>query len=362
MKNIWRKKIRTALTVLGISIGVATIVVFGLVISGMEEMMGGFLKPGGIDFSIAKAGSADLIVSFLSDEQVKKIKNVEGVEEIAPYVMTITPLGKNPYFIIGGIEVGKLDLVGVKITEGRPYSNSEEMIIGKIAAKNKNLKVGDNIEINQNKYKITGIFESGISYQDAGSITTIKESQRIQGITDKVNMVMVKVDKKYDIKEVAKEVEKADLEFVSIVELGDIDNVDQGMKAIGALSWAVSLLAIIIGGIGVMNTIIISVFERTREIGILRAVGWKRWRVVLMILGESFIMGILAAIVGSLIGLLLIWLVMQTELGESWLQIEYESIIFVRALAVSLLVVLIGAVYPSYKASKFQPTEALRYE
>jgi putative ABC transport system permease protein len=361
-KNIWRHKIRTLLTVFGISIGIATIVVFGLVTSGLEEMIGGMIKPGKTDFTVAKASAADFIVSFLSNEQVEKVKNAEGVEETASYVMSLAPLGGNPYFVIGGMDADKIDLTGGKIIEGKAYTNDQEIIIGKITAKNKNLKVGDKLELNKKKYLITGIFESGISFQDSGALGTVTEAQKIQGVTDKVTMVMAKVKKGYNIKEVAKKIEKEDPGLVSIVDLEDFDAVDQGRKIMNATSWIISLLAIIIGGIGVMNTIIMSVFERTHEIGVLRALGWHRSRVILMILGESILLGILAVIIGITIGFVLIWLVMQTEIGQSWLQIRYEPIIFIRALAVSLVVVLIGACYPAYKASRLQPTEALRYE
>lgn len=361
-KNIWRNKIRTLLTVLGVSIGIATIVVFGLATSGLKESITQMIKPGKIDFTVAKASAADLIVSFLSKEQIDQIKNVPGVKEVVPYVLTIISSGGNPYFVIGGLEVNKLELAGAEIIEGRAYDNADEVIIGKIAIKNKNLKIGDLIELNKKNYKIVGVFESGVTYQDSGVITTIQESQRIQGITDKVTMVMVKVADNYNVKEVARKVEETDKDFISIINLEDYNTVDQGAKAMDAVSWAISLLAIVIGGIGVMNTIIMSVFERTREIGVLRAIGWKRRQIITMILSESIIIGILAAVIGIIMGLALIWLVMQSEIGKSWLKINYDIIIFTRALIVSLLVVLGGSVYPSFKASKLKPTEALRYE
>lgn len=361
-KNIWRHKIRTILTVFGISIGIATIVIFGLIISGLEEAMGTYLKPGKTDFTVAKSGSADLILSYLDKEQVRKIKNTDGVEIIVPYVMAMVPSGKNPFFFVSGIEADKLEFVGAKITEGRVYKNDNEVIVGKITVKNKNLKIGNEILLNQKNYKIVGIFESGMQYQDSGAFMALAEAQRLQGISEMVNIVLVKVKNGFDVKEVAKKVEVSDKNLLAIMDLADIETIDQGTKMSNSISWTISLLAVIIGAIGVMNTIIMSVFERTREIGVLRAVGWGRLRIIKMILCESALIGVLAAIVGTLFGLAVVWAIMNTEIGRSWIVVRYEFIIFIRAFIVSLGVVLLGSVYPAYKASRLLPTEALRHE
>lgn len=361
-KNILRHRIRTILTILGISIGIATIIVFGLISSGLEDAIGGILRPGKADFTVVKAGSADIVLSFLDADKVEKIRNIEGVEEIIPFVFTITPVGSNPYFIVGGLDVDQLDMFGLKVIEGSAYSNNDEVIIGKIVARNKNLGVGDRIELNKKNYKITGIFESGISYYDSGSATTIEEAQRLQGITDKVNLVSVVVSEDYDIREVADRVDASDDELTAVVDVADYEAVDQGAKITNNITLAISILAVVIGAFGVMNTIIMSVFERTREIGVLRAVGWHRRRIVFMIIGESMLIGILAGVVGSLIGVGIIWFLGTTELGQAWLAVRYEPIIFVRALLVSLGVVLFGSIYPAFRAARLRPTEALKYE
>lgn len=361
-KNVWRHRTRTLMTVLGISIGIATIVVFGLIASGMRGMFGDLIKPGKTDFTVAKADSIDMIVSFLTPEQNQTIQNVPGVAQTIPYVMGLAGVGGNPYFLIGGIEASQLKLVGGNIIEGRAYENDNEIIIGKITAKNHKLKVGDHFTINNKQYDITGIFESGITYQDSGAITTITEAQRIQGVKDQYTVIMVKTKEGSDVSEVAKAVEASDKNFVSIIDINDFNAADQQLKMIDGVSWAISLLAIIIGGIGVMNTIIMSIFERVREIGVLRAIGWKKYRILMMIMGESIIIGILSAIIGIFLGIAIVLIIMQTEIGKSWLNIDYQPIVFIRAIAVSLIVVILGAIYPAYKASKLQPTEALRYE
>lgn len=361
-KNIWRHRIRTILTTLGISIGIATIVVFGLISSGLEDTIGGLIRPGKADFTVAKAGSADVVLSFIDSQKIDRIRNVKGVKEVIPFVFTIAPLDGNPYFIIAGLDADKLDVYGIKVTQGIAYSNNDEVIIGKITARNKNLKVGDKIKIHNKPYQITGIFESGVSYYDSGSATTVKEAQRLQGITDKVNLISVVVGEGYDVREVANQVEKTDKELTAVVDLSDYEAIDQGTNITNQITLAISILAIVIGAFGVMNTIIMSVFERTREIGVLRAVGWHRRRVVVMILSESALMGVFAAILGSLLGVGIIWLLGQTELGEAWLAVRYEPIIFIRALLVSLGVVVFGSIYPAIRAALLHPTEALKYE
>jgi putative ABC transport system permease protein len=333
-----------------------------MVTDGLKQSVNGSMKAGNTDFSVAKAGSADLLMSFLKQEQADKIANVEGVEDIAPYVMTVTALGTNPYFIIGGLDESKIDLAGGKIIEGRAYQNNSEIILGKIAARNLNVKVGGQLELNKKKYDVVGIFESGITMQDGGSLTTVAESQSIQGIRDQYNLVFVKAKKNYDIKKVAENIENSDKDFISIIDQEDVNKVETGMPIIDDISVAISILAVVIGGIGVMNTIIMSVFERTREIGVLRAIGWKRKRIMAMIMCESFFIGLLSAICGIALGLAVIFIVMQTSMGKSWLTMNYDPNILIQAVVVSFCVVFIGAIYPAYKASKLQPTEALRYE
>ena len=362
LKNIWRHRTRTLLTVIGISVGVATIVIFGLVTDGFKKTLTTTMKMGKTDFSVAKAGATDFVMSFLKDEQIQKIKNIDGVSEIAPYVMTVVAVDGNPFFIVGGIDVKKLDLAGVRIIEGRVYQNDNETIIGKITQKNKKLKVGDSIKINDKDYKIVGVFESGVTMQDGGVAVSTKEAQRLQGIPNQYNLVFVKVKDDYKVRDVADRIEKSNTEFTAVVDEGDIGSVEAAMPILEDMSLAITILAIVIGGISVMNTVFMSVFERTREIGVLRAIGWKRKKVLFMILSESVVIGIVSTIIGLALGILITYGAKQTDMGSAWLDIDLTASIFVRATVVSLGMVILGSIYPAIRASNLQPTEALRYE
>lgn len=363
IKNLFNRKIRTILTIIGISIGIATIIIFGMVTNGLKNSMTMALQPGTADFTVAKADVADMILSVISQEQLATIKKTPGVKSVVPYVMAIAPYKNNPYFIIGGIDKKDIGLLGAQITEGRIYQDDSEIAIGRIAAKNYGLKVSDNITLNNKMYTIVGIFESGITMQDGGAAATIQETQRLNSFTEnQVSMAMVTILAGYEPHGVADQVEIADPKLLSIVDMKDFGSLDQGLDIIDSVSWAISALAMVIGGIGVMNTIIMSVFERTREIGVLRAVGWKRKRIMGMILGEAVFIALASAVLGTLLGLGIVWLVTQTDMGQSWLDISLKTTVFLQALLVALCVVIIGAAYPAYRASRFSPMEALRYE
>ncbi|MFA5134884.1 MAG: FtsX-like permease family protein [Patescibacteria group bacterium] len=363
LKNLFSRKTRTVLTIVGISIGIATIVIFGMVTNGLKNSMGTALRPGSADFTIAKADATDMILSVLTTEQISTIESTAGVETVVPYVMAMAEYGGNPYFIMSGIDPQYASVLGATIIEGRMYQNENEIALGRIAAKNYGLAVNGTMAINGKAYSIVGIFESGVTMQDGGAAITIKEAQRINSMQEgQVSMAMVKVKPGLEPRAVADEIEKADSGLIGIVDVDDFNSIDQGLNIVDSVSWAISALAMVIGGVGVMNTIIMSVFERTREIGVLRAVGWKRKRIMMMILGEAIFIALASTVLGALLGLGMVWLTMQTNMGKSWLDISLEPTVFLQALLVALVVVIIGAVYPSYRASRFSPMEALRYE
>jgi putative ABC transport system permease protein len=126
--------------------------------------------------------------------------------------------------------------------------------------------------------------------------------------------------------------------------------------------WIVSLLALIVGGIGVTNTMAMSVFERTREIGILRAVGWSGRRVGVMIVSEAVAICLLALAVGCALGVLAAALFVGRSGLSGLISPTYTATTFVWGLAFALAVGVIGALYPTWRAVRLAPIAALRHE
>jgi putative ABC transport system permease protein len=161
---------------------------------------------------------------------------------------------------------------------------------------------------------------------------------------------------------VKKAVEASSDRFAAISTADEYASVDQGMKVLDAANLAISLLAVVIGAIGVMNTMIMSVFERTREIGILRAVGWRGARIVRMVLSESLILCLVATVVGVAAGIAATRAVLLVPAISTFLEPAYPPAIFVRALVIAVGVALAGALYPALRAVRLSPMEALRHE
>jgi putative ABC transport system permease protein len=124
----------------------------------------------------------------------------------------------------------------------------------------------------------------------------------------------------------------------------------------------ISILAIAVGGVSVLNTMLMSVLERTREIGVLRALGWRRRRVLGLVVQESLILAELGGAAGVLVAFGLSALLRALPMiGESMLA-DWAPAVFLRAVAVATLLGLVGGLYPAYRATRLQPIEALRYE
>jgi putative ABC transport system permease protein len=240
--------------------------------------------------------------------------------------------------------------------------DKDKVILGKIASGTLKKKVGDKIQISGNTYQIVGIFESGVVYYDGGAIAPLDIAQKLAKKDDGVTSFYVKLKKGSNIEKVGREIERRFPDMAVIKSVEEYGKVDEGFEIIDAAAWIISMLAIVVGGIGVMNTMVMSVYERTREIGILRAVGWKKRRVLTMILGEAFLLSIVSSITGSLLGIVAVSLILRFPVVRGLIEPSYSTGLFVRALIVALTVGLLGVLYPAYRAVRILPMEALRYE
>ncbi|WP_231624198.1 ABC transporter permease [Methanobrevibacter arboriphilus] len=319
----------------------------------------------------------------LNESYIDTLANISGVSSVAG-VLSITDtsssesqginsgsrgeFGPMSGLSLNGINRDKLSLVGIKDVNGSFFKEgTNEVILGKSAAESQNKTIGDNITIASTNFKITGIFETGSIMTDSGGAYT--SLSKLQNITDSnyVNQILIKTTEGANDTTISENIEKKyggdDLSTITAEEQAEMLN-----NAIGILdmaSLAISALAILIGGIGIINTMIMVVYERTKEIGVLKAVGWTSNRVLGMILGETLVLTLVSGVVGTIFGILMSEIgirLLGSGPGSDMFSLAYTANTFILAFGVAILVGIIGGIYPAYRASKLAPTEALRYE
>jgi putative ABC transport system permease protein len=193
-------------------------------------------------------------------------------------------------------------------------------------------------------------------------VLPIRTVESLSGRPAELTSIGVNVKLGYPVRTVAQRLERRFPGVASITEPGQAIKVDTSSRLLISTGWIVSALALIVGGIGVTNTMAMSVYERTRELGILRAVGWPSRRVAGMILAETVAICLLALAVGCGLGVLAARLFISRSALADLISPVYGVGTFAWGIAFALGVGVAGALYPAWRAVRLTPVEALRHE
>ncbi|WP_458402911.1 ABC transporter permease [Methanobrevibacter sp.] len=362
LKNPFRRKTSAVLAIVGIAIGIIVIVALGGITEGLVNTFEETIHAGGADFQVSgkETGDSAYGTNTINASWTDKIASVEGVDEAYPIYVVLTSVGDEYMNTLIGIDSNGTSLADISMKEGRIFEdNSSEVILGEIYAEDNNYSVGDSIEIDGEDFEVVGIYETGDQNMAGGVFTSISKVGEIMDDEDSISNIYVKVEKGADAQEVADRIDaRYGDNITTVTSVMEMTQMADMLNTLQGSTWAISLLAIVVGGLGIINTMLMSVFERTREIGVLKAVGWSNRRILLMIVGESMVITLVSAIIGSLIGFLGCTL-LGPQMGIDPL---FTPKIFVQAFSIAVVVGIIGGLYPAIKAIRLPPTEALRYE
>jgi putative ABC transport system permease protein len=367
LRNLLRQKIRTALTVLGMSIGITAVVALGIITESALSATADLFTAGGSDFAIGRAGSSDLTFSILTEDDLNDVEAYDEVDHVTPVLMAFARVGSNPYFAQIGIRPTDLDYFDAPLVEGRRLEEgaSREVMLGDQAASDLGAEIGETVIMRKNPeepFTVVGIYNSGTTYLDGGALLSLEDIQELENKQGLYSLFFVRAKPGVDIQTLADQIEADHEALATLVEIGDIGEVDQGLEIMNAINLGITILAVFIGGIAVMNTMVMAVFERTREFGILRAVGWRTRRILQMVLGESLVLCLIASVLGSAVAVLLTRFIVLIPTIRAFITPEYPLEVFLRGFAIGLAVAVLGALYPAYRAASFSPAQAIRYE
>lgn len=393
IKNLRTRQLRSWLTILGIVIGVFLIMSLLSLSQGLEATVLNQLKAVGTDIVMIMPGNiSDIITTMmgdaeLTDEDLNIIKKTEGVQAVLPNVYKAELAkyrDKTKSIILTGMDLrNSLDIykndIGLKIAEGRwPVPGRREVVVGSLVPTDvfSGLKINTTTTIKGRQFEVVGILKSRGSKQDDLMFgVDMNIYQNITGERKGAPQAVAKIASGYSVDQVAKNI-KTNLEenakrragqqgesaysVLTSEALGSI--VGNIMGIIQVVVFAFGSIAVLVGGIGIMNTMYTSVRERTKEIGILKAVGAKNSTIVLIFLIESGIIGLIGGIGGIIPGIGLAKLIQAFGQIHPVLYIEASVTpgIIIFGLLFSFGVGCLSGFFPARSAAKLKPVEALR--
>ncbi len=361
-RGLTRRPIRTGLTLGGIAIGIAAVVALVGLSGGYESSIRKQLDVIGIDMIVANMGGS--MVPKMFDARIEEeIAKIPKVKETTTVLMQMVGVENMDMVMISGREWGSFTWEKLKLVKGRmPHDGNEPaVVLGMTLAELMDKKVGDTVQIDNTELNVVGIVDGQAGAENGAIILSLSVMQKATLNEGKVNIIDVRFapgTTDADIQNIIASVKRA---FPQGKGLPARDAVEgsQGFKMARAMSWSTSTLAIVVGVFGVMNTMLMTVFERTHEIGILLAVGWKKRRVMNMVLAESALLGLLGGIVGVAFGLLGVKLLQQVPSIKGLLEPDLSPKLMVVAVAISVVVGLISGLYPAWRASRMSPSVAI---
>ena len=365
-RNLSRRGVRTTLTIVGLAVGVSAVVSLLGIAWGFERSFMAIYESKGIDLIVVKAGSGDPLTSNLDIGLVDKIKAVPGVKDAAGSLTDLVSFEEAnlPRVITNGWMPGDPLFKGIRVLEGQTLKNGEPqtVMLGRVLAMNLQKKVGDPITLMEEPFKVVGVYESGSPFENGGLIVPLKTLQRLM-LRDFVSGIVVSVDATdpAKIKAIGKDIERA-VGGVAAAPARDFVQGDNQIRLVNTMAWATTIIAMILGSVGVLNTMLMTVFERTREIGILRALGWRRNRVLALILGEAAAQGVIGSTLGVALGYLSVKAFSRSSTASLFISSDLSPAALGLGLLMGLALSLIGGFYPAFRASRLEPSEAIRHD
>jgi putative ABC transport system permease protein len=368
-KNIMRQRTRTILTTLGILIGIGAIVALGSIAEGLDAAVQGSLEltAGKITVMDAESGIFGMGGELTLDD-VELIEGLSGVKEVVPmnwYAASIE-IFQGPEWVAVGVPPDKIEyLIGenTEFDEGREFDEGESgvAVVGKTISERYDVHIGDTWEIGEEEFEIVGVTEeTGISDIDTSIAVPFDDMQDILG-SEEFQMIYVIPDDVKDTEKVAEEIEDASDKFNALTSQELARQASAIVDQIRIFTFGIGAIAAFVGGLGVMNTMIMAVMERRREIGVMKAIGATNRMVLQQIITESAMISFLGGVGGILLGILGA-LLLSNVIGGGQITATVTPGLALTGLSFALFLGIIGGLYPARKAAGVDPVEALRYE
>jgi putative ABC transport system permease protein len=383
LRNVFRRKLRVLLTIFGITIGVLALVVMGSMAEKINLLVSGGTRYYSDKVTVAADSSSGMFsISPLSLSKYSAIKSVSGVAEVSAQIGTLLSNEASASFgmpaMIGGSDMKGENLESFKVSyaQGRKLTPNDvgSVVVGSDLVKKLGAKVGGMVTVRGEQFKVVGILGKTLTAPDSSVWMTLPDAQRLfakdlpEMVRNQINQAdlvtsfVVYPAPGTDPEELATRINATVSGVKATGPSAFKEQIASATQILNAILYGVAIISLIVGGLSVINTMTMSVSERTREIGVRKAIGASDGQIVRQFLAEAGVIGLLGGVSGLVLGWIAATVVNAGLASRNLNLFLVTPRLAIGAVAFAIVLGLLSGLYPSLHAARMKPVDALRYE
>jgi putative ABC transport system permease protein len=350
---------RAFLTALGTALGIATILALLAVSDGAKQTAGRFIHLGRSDLGLFQKDAADPTTSVLPESLAARLRREPGIAGATPLQLLVEDVPHNPGAVVFGAEPGNFLTGRLVFSSGRMFTGRSEAVVGDRLASQLHVGPGGILTVAHHQFRVSGVYHIGVAYQDSGAFIPLASAQAISGHAGEATTIAIKLGTGTKPAAAKKLIASR---FPGIAVISDPEEATRAGangELISQATLVIAVLALLIGGIGVMNTMLMSVSERRTEFALLSAVGWSGPQVAWLVFVEGVVVSFIGAAIGLVIGSIGAQLLVRALGAQALVSPDITEWDLGRALLVGILIGVLGGLYPAWRASHLSPAHVL---
>jgi putative ABC transport system permease protein len=358
--NLARRKARAAATALGIALGVATIVALLSVGSGLKRTAAELVHLGQADLGIFQSGVSDPTASVLPTSLAQRLEKRPDVAEATPLLLVIEGVKQEPAAVVFGAEPDGFFRRRLVTSEGRTGPTGRAgILVGDKLAKELNLRPGSTLMVKKRPFTVTGVYHSGVFFEDTGAIMDLDTAQRLEHRGNDATTVAVQLAPEVRHSVAEKALKRALPGTQILGTADDAERAGANGQLVRNVVTIIAALALIVGGLGVTNTMAMAVLERRRELALLSAMGWQRLRIAILVLAEGVAVSLVGAGLGLLLGVVGAGLLNDALSVSAVVTPHVTPWTIGQGLLIGVAIGVLGGLYPAWRGTRGSAVELL---
>lgn len=363
LRNLQRRPMRSIIVTASVGLAVASALSLVALAGSIERGVSEGIDERGADLTVLQRKASDIFSGFISEEMKGKVSTMRGVENVAGELIMFAPIDRDQQKLVAGwapdsFLLKRMPMIGGSIPR---LDERRTAILGNGAAETLRKKVGDYLDILDERFRVVGIANYQSAVNRSMIFVPLRDLQEIAFRQGQVTLLDVKLSSSLtaaQIESIKTEIEQAGPLLVTPTD--ELLRNDRNLTIMKAISRTVSLIALTMGTLAVMNVLLMAVQERIGEVGIMMALGWTKVRIMTSIVIEGVLIGFSGSITGVGIAYGLSFLFTSAPIIGEIVSFRPTPEMVLPTLAIAIVLCCIGSLYPAWRAASMNPTDALR--